>query len=213
MSWHYANYRGDELLVVGHSPRRNDCILVRLSGLPMNEAGELRKIAQSQSGQETERLVSLLQRLHAPDRTADWFTYLCRKMEQRNSPVFTLPLKEIQDSLDEDQRAIFKGYGKGRLNKAIGIAELARDQGGVEIADELPDLMTSPVNTPASSGLENKMDVMLTTLVDEGHRTQQLLNRLIGALTEVDDPTPTPKPAPKPRRSSRKREQQEVQAL
>src|SRR4051812_18783995 len=104
--WHHAQYRGEELIVLGHNPRNNDCMLVKLSGLPMNEAAEMRKIAQSNVAQQSNYLIPILQKQQAPNG-ADWFSYLCKKMEQRNAPVFVLPIKEVQDSLDQDQKAIF----------------------------------------------------------------------------------------------------------
>lgn len=208
--WHYANYHGKELLVLGHSQRQNNCFLVDMAALPMNESTELRRIAQSRSGQEIECLVPLLQKLHAPDRLQDWFSYLMHKTEQRNGPVFTLPLKDIQDSLDEDQRAIFKGYGKGRRNKYLDSMVETRSD---EISPiEIPSVNSPPVNTPVAdraisgdlhqmtappSDLSYKMDMMLVTLVDESRKTQVLLNKLIGALTS-DEPAPQPEPTPVP---------------
>jgi hypothetical protein len=229
--WHTASYQGRELLVIGHSPRRNDCILVDLAGLPMNEATDLKRIAQSVPGQEQERLVVLLKDLTSPDKIQDWFTYICRKMEQRNGPVFTLPLKEIQDTLDEDQRAIFKGYGKGRKNKHLETLAESEDIDAV-----LPGSDTRPINSSIDPdhrlrvGVEtkahelgSKMDTMLETLVDESRRTQQLLSKLIGALTD----TPVEEPAaqvygighnqgpsldpPKSRRTGRKAKQQNTE--
>src|SRR4051812_15263158 len=189
--WHYANYQGKELLVVGHSLRRNDCILVELEKLPMNEAVELRRIAHSRVGQEHDRLVPVLEKLLAPDKINNWFSYLCYKMEQRNGPVFTLPLKEIQDSLEEDQRAIFKGYGKGRKNKYLENLDM---NGEAPPDIEMPAALSQPVNTSwdltggaikASPDLGYKMDAMMETLVDENRKTQQLLTKLIGALTDT----------------------------
>jgi hypothetical protein len=190
--WHYANFHGRELLVVGHSIRRNDCILVELDKLPMNETIELRRIAQSRVGQENSHLTELLKTLSAPNRMQNWFEYLCYKMEQRNGPVFILPLKEIQDSLEEDQRAIFKGYGKGRKNKYL--ESLDDGAAPAEIEGDLPPQHGQPVNTSAqelvpstqkAGNLEYKMDMLLETLVDQNRQTQQLLGKLIGALTEA----------------------------
>lgn len=223
--WHYANYHGKELLIIGYSTRRGDCFLADLAALPMNESTELRRIAQSRAGQEQECLVPLLQNLHSPDGARDWFSYLMLKTQQRNGPVFLLPLKDIQDSIEEDQRAIFKGYGKGRRNKYLDtLVETPHD-------DNIPSLNSIkggdlPVNTPVAdrsvnghfadtkaspSDIGYKMDMMLETLVDESRKTQTLLNKLIGALTtdavaENDAPAAweeRDRPAKQPRRNSR----------
>ena len=221
--WHYAQYHGKELLVIGHAPRRNDCILVELEKLPMNEAVELRRIAQSRVGQEHDRLVPVLEKLQAPDRINNWFSYLCYKMEQRNGPVFTLPLKEVQDSLDEDQRAIFKGYGQGRKNKYLETLDYSgadNNLPGVEITEPAAPSVNTPMTNgrlesftpvqpaPASGDLGYKMDMMLETLVDENRRTQGLLQKLIGALTDgVESEIPLEPVKPKrPRRAKPKAE-------
>ncbi len=218
--WHYANFRGEELLVLGHNIKRNDCMLVRLSGLPMNEASALRKIAQSRAGQEATHLTPLLRHLESPNGS-DWFSYLALKSQQRNSPVFTLPIKEIQDSLDPDQKAIFKGYGKGRINTNLEMSDRARDFSGQideeeeidPVEDDIPvnrrkAVSSSQMETRSGTtvhmprDLDYKMDMMLETLVDESHRTQQLLGKLIVALTgEVESEPEQPKQAvPKPRK-------------
>jgi hypothetical protein len=207
-AWHYANFRGDELLVIGHNPSRNDCILVRLSGLPMNEASALRKIAQSRAGQETASLIPLLQRMDSPNGNGeDWWTFLARKMQQRNSPVFILPIKEIQDSLDTDQKAIFKGYGKNRVNRSLDYLDRAKDFGGDDTSEfaETENIAVNKKTTKnaiPSRDLDYKMDMLLETLADESRRTQQLLGKLIVALTgEQTEPDHPKKAAPKTRKT------------
>lgn len=199
--WHHASYRGDELIVLGHDPRRNDCMLVKLSGLPMNEQQDLRRIAASRSAQEATYLIPLLRRVESPSGS-DWFTYLAKKMEQRNSPVFTLPLKEIQDSLDPDQKAIFKGYGKGRRNSSLDMHDLERAQsGGLDTDDDDLPMMSQARSEPVhqrSSDIDNKLDVVLETIAEESRQTRQVMMKLLQALA----PEPAKKQAPRPRKTA-----------
>ncbi len=215
--WHSAQFRGEELLVLGHDPRRNDCMLVKLSGLPMNEQEALRRIAASRTAQEATHLIPILRRQPAPDGS-DWFTYLAQKMVQRNSPVFTLPIKEIQDSLDPDQKAIFKGYGKNRRNSTLDRDDLARAHSG-ELDDDLDDDLDSdfddipelkngrrqPKPTPVNnSTMDYKMDLLIETVSDENHRTQELLGKLINVLSGgVEAPTSRPKRSVRPTKRPR----------
>lgn len=192
--WHSATYRGDELIVLGHNPRSNDCMLVKLSGLPLNEQSDLRRIATSRAAQESTHLIPLLRRMPAPDGN-DWFSYLAQKMQQRNSPVFTLPIKEIQDSLDEDQKAIFKGYGKGRRNASLDRDDLARSQSGA--LDVVEEAALLPITHNAA---DDKLDLLFETITDGQQRTQELLAQLVVALTGEAKP----KRVAKPRRSRAK---------
>jgi hypothetical protein len=189
--WHSAQYRGDELIVLGHNPRSNDCMLVKLSGLPLNEQADLRRIATSRAAQESTHLIPLLRRMPAPDGN-DWFSYLAQKMQQRNSPVFTLPIKEIQESLDEDQKAIFKGYGKGRRNTSLDRDDLARSQSG-----EFIDL-DEPVKPINKNDTDYKLDLLMETFTDGQRRMQDLLSQVLVALTGE---TAKPKRVAKPRRA------------
>jgi hypothetical protein len=194
--YHHATYRGEELIVLGHDPRRNDCMLVKLSGLPMNEQSELRKIAASRTAQASNYLIPILRRVESP-LGSDWFSFLCKKMEQRNSAVFTLPIKEIQDSLDPDQKAIFKGYGKGRKNQTLEIDDLERAQtGGLdEPVDDLPVRAPGPqVQRPdTGSNLDYKLDLLIETVADENRQTQQLLGKLLTVMTEKNAPARPPR--------------------
>lgn len=201
----------------------------------MNEQSELRRIVQSRAAQKMTRLVTLLQKEHTK-HGVDWFSYLCRKMEQRHGPVFTLPIKEIQDSLDPDQKAIFKGYGKDRTNSRLDAEDTARakarafgaevddDQNDDDYDDDEDDAVNSqmaglserdhPHFQQKAGELGYKMDMMLETMVDENRRTQQLLGKLIGALTGATEEPEPKKAAPKPRRARvpGKKAQQEVHA-
>ncbi len=199
--WHHATYRGDELIVLGYHSQRNDCMLVKLAGLPMNEQSELRKIAGSRSAQASSYLIPILRKMESPFGV-DWFSYLAKKMEQRNGPVFTLPLKEIQDSLDSDQKAIFKGYGKGRKNSLLEVENLGREydpsNANNYLADEDQDhdLIREPrqqVQRPqadvrishgsdTATNLDYKIDLLIETVSGENRQTQQLLNKLLTVL-------------------------------
>ncbi len=218
--WHHATYRGDELIVLGHDPRRNDCLLVKLSGLPMNEQSEIRKIAASRSAQRSNYLIPILRRVESPFGN-DWFSYLCKKMEQRNAPVFTLPIKEIQDSLDPDQKAIFKGYGKGRKNQSLEVDNLGREYG--QFSDEadaegqfdddseleqhrpIQQVQRQTVAPPVNN-LDYKLDLLIETVSGENRQTQELLNKLLTVLAgKAAAPAKAAQDASRPPRSRKAR--------
>jgi hypothetical protein len=193
--WHQAQYRGDELLVLGYNPRNNDVMLVRLAALPMNEQSELRKIAGSRSGREAPYLIPILRKMEAPNG-ADWFSYLAKKMEQRNSPVFMLPIKEVQDSLDPDQKAIFKGYGKGRFNRQLQLEDLEREHS----EDRFPDREFDG-QMAASPAPVNPLETKIEALAETSRQTNALLNKLVDVLMaeKVAAKKPVAKTTRKPR--------------
>lgn len=191
--WHHAQYRGEELIILGYNPRNNDCMLIRLSGLPMNEQSEIRKIAASRTAQQSNYLIPILQKMEAPNGS-DWFSYLCKKMEQRNAPVFNLPLKEIQDSLDQDQKAIFKGYGKGRTNKALDVEDRSFDYSGNE-----HDTSAGEVSYAAQVAVPNAIEQKVDALVQSAQQTNAVLNRLVDALLADKQPSLAKKAKPAPR--------------
>jgi hypothetical protein len=182
--WHHGSFRGDELIVLGYNPDRNECMVVRVSGLPMNEQSDLRRIAGSKTAQNSNYLIPILTKISAPDGQ-DWFSYLAQKRTQRNSPVFTLPMKEIQDTLDPDQRAFFKGYGKGRINQSDK-EDYTRQRSINEIDDDIElehknKVIRSSINElEYDEGTEKKIDI----LINESKQTQKLLSDLIGVLTK-----------------------------
>jgi hypothetical protein len=212
--WHQGTYRGDELIVLGHNPRNNDCMLVRLSGLPMNEQSELRRIAASRSAQQSSYLIPILKRMQSPSGQ-DWFTYLAQKMQQRNSPVFTLPIKEIQDSLDQDQKAIFKGYGKGRVNQSLEMSDLGQGMSGDAEFDEEEYFengeaqevgqIRRPSEQKAQKAVPSASDTKLDALINESRQTQQLLNTLIGVLSDKGPKPERVRRADKPATARRSR--------
>ena len=218
--WHHAQYRGDELIVLGYDPRKNDCMLIRLSGLPMNEQSELRKIAASRSAQESSYLIPILRRMESPNGH-DWFSYLCKKMEQRNSPVFVLPIKEIQDSLDQDQKAIFKGYGKGRTNRSLEVDDLERAQtGGLERLDRMEDREFLPDTYNAETELSrvsiptkpSEVEQKIDSLVESNRQTNALLNRLVDVML-AEKQAPTKKAAPKTTATRKSRQKPDLSKL
>lgn len=196
--WHHAQFRGDELLVLGYNPRNNDVMLVRLSGLPMSEQSELRKIAGSRAGQEAPYLIPLLRKMEAPNG-ADWFSYLAKKMEQRNSPVFMLPIKEVQDSLDGDQKAVFKGYGKARINRQLALEDLERDHTVQDDDESDREFAEAPVKHAPS-----RVETQIEALAESSRQTNALLNKLVDVLlADKVSAAPAKKPLSKPTRKPR----------
>jgi hypothetical protein len=160
MTFHYAKYRGDELIILGYNKVQNDCYLVRLVGLPGNEQEELRRIANSEQAQNSRCISEILLHTEKGVTGDNWWSYLMKESVRRNGPVFKLPLKEIQDSLDSEQRAIFKGYGKDIMEK--------RRLGKLPKPDEV-----KPVD---------KTEQMMEVILEEGRQNRQMMIDLIKAL-------------------------------
>jgi hypothetical protein len=119
---HYARYRGEPILVIGHHPLRNDCLVIRLSKLSARQKIDLQSIVSSRVAQETDYLIPILRNqmachddwlshlrnaLSILDQREDWFSYICKNARSRNAPIFRLPMIEIEDTLDPDQKVAF----------------------------------------------------------------------------------------------------------
>lgn len=221
--WHQAQFRGDELLVLGYNASNNDVMLVRMAALPMNEQTELRRIAGSRAGKETPYLIPLLRKMESPSGS-DWFTYLAKKMEQRNSPVFKLPIKEIQDSLDTDQKAIFKGYGKRRVNRELALEALERDHTDYQDDDTshgvfggtaaLPGSIDEPDHQPPVHK-PNHIESQIAALAESSRQTNDLLNKLVDVLLadKVAAKKAPPKTPPKATRKPRVKQEPDLSKL
>lgn len=107
---HYATFRREEVIVAGYNRGRNDCLVVRLTMLPVDEQADLRRIASSTIAQSQDTLTMLLMgERHKSGR--DWMTHLAERKQRNDGSVMTLPLKELED-MHPEQKAFFKGYGK-----------------------------------------------------------------------------------------------------
>lgn len=194
---HYTQYRTEEYLIVGHNPTRNDCMVVRMAAIPADDAIELRKLANSPGGQAALYMTDILR--SAPHRTGhDWFTHLAHLLARRNGGVVTLPLKEIQDHMDPDQRAAFKGYGQRPMtsqtgqvvNESLfGVPPAAQHQRAEEsMATTTSDIAYAAGGAElgrapaAPAGIDYKVDMLAQTIVEESRATQKLLAALIERL-------------------------------
>lgn len=180
---HYCRYRTEDFVVLGHDGDMNQCMLVRLSALPMQDSTELRKIADSPAARKEFYLIPLLQTV-AHRTGKDWFTFLAEQRARPGGPIITLPLKEIQDTLEREQRNVFKGYGKKTKGKLRTAADLSDPDVGYESGEEGADeTMGSTVNVPSNLGsLDHKLDTLALTIVEENRATQDLLRELIAKL-------------------------------
>lgn len=112
MPRHYAKYNNEEYIVLGHNPKYNNCMLVRMVALPIEEQADLRSIAMSEVAQRYHYYLMpvLMTQQHRSGKA--WNEYLVEQGNRRGGAVITLPLKDIQDSIDPEQKAVWKGYGK-----------------------------------------------------------------------------------------------------
>jgi hypothetical protein len=198
---HFAKYRNEEYLLIGFAPRYNDVMLCRMAGLPGEDAGNLRAVAQSQAGQDADFLAPVLQSTRYKGND-DWFTYLMSNLPRKNGVIVRIPVTQVQEGLDPEQRKLIKGYGTNRLSKnQLLDAESEKLSESVKATKPaaLKDVPT--VSTPASS--DYKLDMLMDTIVDEGRQTRTMLAQLIRAMNGDTSPVEEAKPE-RPARKTRK---------
>jgi hypothetical protein len=107
---HFGTIRGgEEVIIAGYNKGTNSCIVVRIKSLPQDEAASLRQIAQSVTAQNLDYLIPTI-RVELHKSGQDWFTHLITRMYRNDGAVINLPMKEIE-TMNEQQKAYFKGYG------------------------------------------------------------------------------------------------------
>jgi hypothetical protein len=107
---HFAKFRGEEVIVVGHKKSMNECLVCRLTMLPQEESQQLRRIAMSSTAQGQDYLVDTL-KVEAHKSNSDWMSYIATRLIRKDGSVISIPIKELED-MNVDQKAFFKGYGK-----------------------------------------------------------------------------------------------------
>ena len=60
---HFGKWRDEEVVIAGHKESINQVLLVRLNALPSDEKEHLIKIAASESAQNEDYLVNILERV------------------------------------------------------------------------------------------------------------------------------------------------------
>lgn len=107
---HFGTIRGgEEIVILGYNKGTNACLIARLHSLPQDESAQLRQIASSSTAQNLDFLVTLLRNEVHKSQT-DWFTHLATRLHRNDGSVLSLPIKEIE-TMNEQQKAFFKGYG------------------------------------------------------------------------------------------------------
>jgi len=110
MQRHFGTIRGgEEIVVAGYNKSTNACLIVRIGHLPQDEGADLRRIAMSTSAQNLDYLIPTL-RVELHKSGQDWFTHLATRLYRNDGAVANISLKEI-DSMNEQQKGFFKGYG------------------------------------------------------------------------------------------------------
>jgi hypothetical protein len=107
---HFGTIRGgEEVVIAGHNKTTNACFVIRITHLPQDEGADLRRIAMSTSAQNLDYLIPTL-RVELHKSNQDWFTHLASRLHRNDGSVVSLPMKEIE-TMNEQQKAFFKGYG------------------------------------------------------------------------------------------------------
>ena len=107
---HFCTIRGgEEVVIAGYNKSTNACLIVRVNHLPQDEAADLRRIAMSSSSQNLDYLIPVL-RVELHKSNQDWFTHLATRLYRNDGAVANIPLKELE-TMNEQQKAFFKGYG------------------------------------------------------------------------------------------------------
>lgn len=107
---HYAKFQREEVIVLGYNKSMNDVIIVRVTGLPVDDQMKLRMIASSPTAQSVDYLIPILER-EAHASGYPWLRYLLTRMARNDKTVIRIPFKELTD-MNPEQRAVFAGYGK-----------------------------------------------------------------------------------------------------
>lgn len=107
---HYAKWNQEEVVILGYNNKMNDCIIVRVTALPVDDQVHLRQIASSAYAQSQDFLMPILQsQMHASKY--DWLRYLLTRMARNDKTVVKVPLKDLYE-MNPDQKAFFGGWGK-----------------------------------------------------------------------------------------------------
>lgn len=150
---HFAQVRGEEVVVLGHNKGLNSCLIARINSLPQDEAADLRRIAMSTTAQNLDYLVPTL-RVERHKSGSDWFTHLVTRLHRRDGSVMNLPLNQI-DAMNDGQKAFFKGYGEAveptggpssRVGKETEFRTPIEDVQGRIVAEEAPVVQAAPAN-------------------------------------------------------------------
>lgn len=183
---HYAKYNNEEYIVLGHNVKYNNCMMVRMSALPVEDQQALRSIANSEYGQGKFYLMPLLvTQQHRSGKT--WEMFLLEQMNRRGGPITTLPIKDIQETLDPAQKAVWKGYGKpSEVAPQPGLSADAQAlqeawQPGSTKPQMSPDF-SIPSMPVASNALDRKVDELALTVVEESRMTRASIDRLAAVL-------------------------------
>jgi hypothetical protein len=121
---HFGTIRGgEEVVILGYNKSTNSCLICRVTHLPQDEAASLRRIAMSTTAQNLDFLIPTL-RVELHKSGQDWFTHLASRLYRNDGAVANIPLKEIE-TLNDQQKAFFKGYGnavepKGGPSSRVG---------------------------------------------------------------------------------------------
>jgi hypothetical protein len=145
---HFGTIRGgEEVVIAGHNKSTNACFVIRITHLPQDEGADLRRIAMSTSAQNLDYLIPTL-RVELHKSNQDWFTHLASRLHRNDGSVVSLPLKEIE-TMNEQQKAFFKGYGSalepngGPSSRVGGKQEfstpVATEEGDVVVAQPMTE--------------------------------------------------------------------------
>lgn len=114
---HFATFQNDEAVVMGYDKTTGLVMICMINRLPGNDQVDLRRIASSESAQNNDYLVPILQKSRHRSGS-DWFTHLVQNIKRQNSLVATIPIKEL-DGMNVEQKAFFKGYGTNIANRPV----------------------------------------------------------------------------------------------
>jgi len=210
MAKHFANYRGEEHIVLGYSPTMNHVMLLRTAAMSGPDALEVRKHAISEAGQSANYLAEYFQSVEHKSTEQDLWTFILKQPQGR--VWFTVPMNIVQDDLDPEQRSFFRNHKKGKNVEKFKTAKTIRNDEGnpVENAamlDEVAGVDSSEIEDDSRpmpgmsrpSLTEEKLDFMMETMQDEMRATRRVLEALVDRLVPATNVAPE-QPAPKPAR-------------
>jgi len=157
---HYAKWNQEEVIILGYNNKMNDCIIVRVTALPVDDQVHLRQIASSTYAQTQDFLMPLLQsQMHASKY--DWLRYLLTRLARNDKTVVKVPLKDLSE-MNPEQKAFFGGWGKSTSKPESAKAPLGSPEHNEQAQQEQQALVDLP------GGVQEQIDQNVPTVQSDG---------------------------------------------
>lgn len=100
-NWHFFVMDGEEYLVLGHNPKQNDCLCLRIGQLHKNDQPALEDIARSERAQRNPYLLGVLN-TEPHEFGNSWWQFVAPW-------TFFMPLEYLKNRIAQSQYELFAG--------------------------------------------------------------------------------------------------------